>query len=83
MSLARLVGANREYIEHQIPHLSSLLCQTVEEVIDESDVIVVGNAAPEFSDAVTRCRPDQTVIDLVRLPVDRTAVAAKYEGICW
>ena len=83
VSLARLVGANREYIEHQIPHLSSLLCETVDEVIDASDVIVVGNAAPEFSDAVTRCRPEQTVIDLVRLPVDRTAVAAKYEGICW
>jgi len=83
VSLARLVGANREYIEHQIPHLSSLLCETVDEVLDESDVIVVGNAAPEFTDAVTRCRPEQTVIDLVRLPVDRGAVAAKYEGICW
>jgi GDP-mannose 6-dehydrogenase len=83
VSLARLVGANREYIEHQIPHLSSLLCETVDEVLDESDVIVVGNAAPEFADAVTRCRPEQTVIDLVRLPVDRGAVAAKYEGICW
>jgi GDP-mannose 6-dehydrogenase len=83
VSLARLVGANREYIEHQIPHLSSLLCETVDQVIDGSDVIVVGNAAPEFSDAVTRCRPEQTVIDLVRLPVDRSAVAAKYEGICW
>jgi GDP-mannose 6-dehydrogenase len=83
VSLARLVGANREYIEHQIPHLSSLLCETVDQVIDGSDVIVVGNAAPEFSDAVRRCRPEQTVIDLVRLPVDRSAVAAKYEGICW
>jgi GDP-mannose 6-dehydrogenase len=83
VSLARLVGANREYIEHQIPHLSSLLCETVDEVIDGSDVIVVGNAAPEFTEAVTRCRPDQAVIDLVRLPVDRAAVAAKYEGICW
>jgi GDP-mannose 6-dehydrogenase len=83
VSLARLVGANREYIEHQIPHLSSLLCETVDQVIDGSDVIVVGNAAAEFSDAVTRCRPEQTVIDLVRLPVDRSAVAAKYEGICW
>ena len=83
VSLARLVGANREYIEHQIPHLSSLLCETVDEVIDGSEVIVVGNAAPEFADAVIRCRPEQTVIDLVRLPVDRGAVAAKYEGICW
>ena len=80
MSLARLVGANREYIEHQIPHLSSLLCETVDEVIDGSEVIVVGNAAPEFADAVIRCRPEQTVIDLVRLPVDRGAVAAKYRG---
>ena len=34
VSLARLVGANREYIEHQIPHLSSLLCETVDEVIE-------------------------------------------------
>jgi GDP-mannose 6-dehydrogenase len=83
VSLARLVGANREYIEHQIPHLSSLLCETVDEVLEGSDVIVVGNAAPEFTEAVTRCRPEQTVIDLVRLPVDRAAVAAKYEGICW
>src|SRR5437667_9482427 len=29
--LARLVGGNKEYIENQIPHLSSLLCDTVEE----------------------------------------------------
>ena len=83
VSLARLVGANREYIEHQIPHLSSLLCESVDEVIAASDVIVVGNAAPEFAEAVTRCQPDQTVIDLVRLPIDRADVAARYEGICW
>jgi GDP-mannose 6-dehydrogenase len=83
VSLARLVGANREYIEHQIPHLSSLLRETVDEVLEASDVIVVGNAAPEFTDAITRCRPDHTVIDLVRLPIDKNTVPAKYEGICW
>jgi GDP-mannose 6-dehydrogenase len=83
VSLARLVGANKEYIEHQIPHLSSLLCDTVEEVLDGSDVIVVGNAAPEFTAAVASCRPGQTVIDLVRLPVERAKLQAKYEGICW
>jgi GDP-mannose 6-dehydrogenase len=83
VSIARLVGANKEYIEHQIPHLSSLLCDTIDEVLDGSDVIVVGNAAPEFADAVARCRRDQTIIDLVRLPVNRSALQATYNGICW
>src|SRR5687767_5001299 len=83
VSLARLVGANKEYIETQIPHLSSLLRETLDEVIEGSDVIVIGNPAPEFVDAVARCRADQMVIDLVRLPLDHTAVKARYEGICW
>ena len=34
VSLARLVGANKAYIEQQIPHLSSLLCDTIGEVIE-------------------------------------------------
>ena len=68
VSLARLVGANKQYIEEQIPHLSRHLCESIDEVIDQSEVIVVGNASPEFSDAIMRCRPDQIVIDLVRIP---------------
>ena len=83
VSLARLVGANKQYIEQQIPHLSSHLCDSLDDVIAQSDVIVVGNAAPEFADAVTRCRPEQTVIDLVRLPLDFSRVQAHYNGICW
>ena len=83
VSLARLVGANKRYINEQIPHLSRHLCESIDEVIDRSEVIVVGNAAPEFTEAVTRCRPDQTVIDLVRLPLDFSRVRAQYDGICW
>src|SRR6476469_295854 len=48
VSLARLMGANKEYIEQQIPHLSRHLCDSVEDVIANSDVIVIGNGAPEF-----------------------------------
>src|SRR2546426_3747164 len=82
-SLARLVGANKEYIEHQIPHRSSLLCNTIDEVVVCSDVIVVGNQAPEFVEALTQCRADQIVIDLVRLPIDGSLLNAQYRGICW
>ena len=83
VSIARLVGANREYITQQIPHLSSLLCDSVQEVVDASDVVVVGNAAPEFAEALRGTRPDQTVIDLVRVKIDRNEIPARYQGICW
>jgi GDP-mannose 6-dehydrogenase len=83
VSIARLVGANKEYINKQIPHLSSLLCETIDEVIDKSDVIVVGNAAPEFSDALKKTRPEQRIVDLVRVKTDRAQIPARYEGICW
>ena len=83
VSMAKLVGANKDYINKQIPHLSSLLCNTIEEVLQGSEVIVVGNQAPEFAKAVTDCREDQIVIDLVRLPIYGSLMKADYRGICW
>ena len=83
VSLARLVGANKQYINEQIPHLSQHLCESIDQVIDSSELIVIGNAAPEFSEAITRCRADQVVVDLVRIPLDFSKVRAQYDGICW
>lgn len=83
VSVAKLVGSNKDYIDGQIPHLSSLLHESIDDVINESDVIVVGNRSPEFTSAVERCRPDQIVIDLVRLPIPGALLQANYQGICW
>ena len=83
VSMARLVGANREYINTQIPHLSSLLTESIDEVLDKSDVIVVGNAAPEFGDALTRTREDHIILDLVRVKTPREQIKGDYRGICW
>ena len=83
VSLARLVGANKEYINTQIPHLSSLLTESIDEVLDKSDVIVVGNGAPEFGDALTRTREDHIILDLVRVHTPRDQIKGDYRGICW
>ena len=83
VSLARLVGANRQYIEERIPHLSRHLCESMDDVIGGCEVIVVGNASPDVPEAITRCRPDQIVIDLVRTPLDFSRVRAQYDGLCW
>jgi GDP-mannose 6-dehydrogenase len=82
VSLARLFGANKEYIEREIPHISKLMKATIDEVLNESEIIVVGNRAEEFVDLQSRLREEQTLIDLVRL-IDRTSDQGKYEGICW
>jgi len=81
VSLARLVGANKEYIERQIPHIAQLMCSSVDEVIEFADVIVVGNKAEEFEDLQSRQREGQVVIDLVRLLNKRSDES--YQGICW
>lgn len=83
VSMARLVGANKDYINTQIPHLSTLLCDSIDEILNRSDVIVVGNLTPEFSEALTRTRKDQIVFDLVRVRMPREQIPAEYRGICW
>ena len=64
--LASLIGANRRYIEKEIPHISSLLCDELETLIAESEVIVIGAAAEDSVRALAMCRPDQTIVDLTR-----------------
>jgi GDP-mannose 6-dehydrogenase len=83
VAVARLVGANKAYITSQISHLSTLLCPSLDRVIEESEVIVVGNASPEFADALTRTRPDQIVIDLAGLRVSGAEMQAECRGLCW
>jgi len=82
VSLARLFGANKEYIEREIPHVSQLMKASVGEVLEHAEVVVVGNKAEEFRDVSDKLRPGQTLIDLVRL-FDAPPPTGKYEGICW
>jgi GDP-mannose 6-dehydrogenase len=82
VSLARIHGANRDYILNHIPHISRLMVSGIEEVLDHADTIVIGNAAPEFRDVPRRLTDGQTVIDFVRV-TDSRSVSGVYEGICW
>jgi GDP-mannose 6-dehydrogenase len=82
VSLARLFGANKEYIEREIPHISQLMRASVAEVVEASDVLLIGNKAEEFRAVATLAREGQTIIDLVRLFEDRTT-GGNYQGLCW
>ena len=83
VQLSRLLGANRSYIDANIPHLGSLLCASIDEMIGPSDVILVGLQQSALNDALQALvQPRQTVIDLVNLP-NRDLLRCRYEGICW
>jgi len=82
VNLARLFGANKEYIEREIPHISQLMRASAAEVLESSDTIVIGNKAEEFREATAALRDGQKVIDLVRLFEGRVS-GGGYEGICW
>jgi GDP-mannose 6-dehydrogenase len=83
VSVARLTGANKEYIEREIPHLSCLLRKSLEEVISFAEILIIGNSNPEFAKILDKRRPDQFIVDLVRILPDDGAAQQNYLGICW
>ena len=81
--LSQLLGANRRYIETHLPHIGKLLRAEMADVIKESEVLVVGLSGPEIIEGLEKLsRPDQVVLDLVRIP-DSSAIPAEVQGLCW
>jgi len=66
VSIARLGGANRRYIEEEIPHIASLMCDTPEELLAHAEVLVAANVDEQARQVLAAARPDQLVIDLGR-----------------
>ncbi len=82
VNIAALMGANKDYILNHIPHISKLLCDTADEVIENSDTIVVGNGDEEFNAVASALNSNQVVIDLVRLS-GFEKLGDQYNGIAW
>ena len=81
--LARLLGANRSFIEKHLPHIGEMLRPDIAGVINDSDVIVVGLSGSDVANLLaSHCRSHQVVLDLVNLP-NRSAIRADVRGLCW
>lgn len=81
VNLAALTGANRDYILNHIPHISKLMVDNLDEVLNHAETIVIGNGAEEFRSVPDNLKSNQVVIDLVR--VVKSQSGAQYDGICW
>jgi GDP-mannose 6-dehydrogenase len=82
VNLAALTGANKDYILNRVPHISRIMAQTIDDVLAHAEVIVIGNGAAEFDEALGRLRPGQQVVDLFRIG-KRSSDGVSYDGICW
>jgi GDP-mannose 6-dehydrogenase len=82
VSSAKLIGANREYIEREIPHIWSLMRPTIPEVLASAETVVIGNSASEFREIGAQLN-GQMVIDLARAFGPRVSNGPSYQGICW
>ncbi|HTS07166.1 MAG TPA: nucleotide sugar dehydrogenase [Candidatus Eisenbacteria bacterium] len=84
VSLGRLAGSNRKYIEEVIPHIGSVLSGDLQSVMRGAEVVILGNKSADREQLADYLTPDQVVIDLVHLDAElRPRSVAKYEGICW
>lgn len=84
--LASLLGANRDYILTHIPHIGRLLVDGVEQLCEQSEVIVLGTADPQIVEVLAPLLESKAVVDLVGLlPKTSTdgGAAQGYEGIAW
>src|SRR5258708_3737652 len=84
VSLGRLAGSNRQYIEEVIPHIGSVLSADLEGTLRTAEVVILGNKSASKDQLAKYLRPEHIVIDLIHLDKTRRPEGArKYEGICW
>src|SRR5712692_551230 len=84
VSLGQLIGSNRQYIEEVIPHIGSLLSSSLEHVLSQAEVVVIGTRGIDRKTLDSNLQPGHVVVDLVNLEKSRRPSASiSYEGMCW
>ncbi len=79
----KLIGVNRTFLERALPHIASLMRNSLEEVIQEVDVVVITNGSPSFCRVPEMLNDNQYLIDLVGIAKTNINMGDFYEGICW
>jgi GDP-mannose 6-dehydrogenase len=83
VDLARLTGANLEYIEREIPHLDRLVSNSIEDTLAGAGTIVIGHAPKDAVATIAAAAAGRCVIDLQGIAALQDLPDADYEGICW
>src|SRR6185295_12384658 len=83
VQVARLMGANRAYIDREIPHLERLMVVSPEAALSSARVVIIGHVAPEDRQALLKSLSGHIVLDLAGMKDVATLDGITYEGLCW
>jgi GDP-mannose 6-dehydrogenase len=83
VQLSRLIGANKSFLEKELPHISTLLCASVEELLEKAEVLVITTGSQDFSRIPAMMKDDQILIDLIGVAKEGKSLHDRYDGICW
>ena len=79
---SNLIGRNRQYVNDRIPHLEKIITDDLDEVIGNSELIIVANKEQQYANLPSRY-PGKDIIDLARIEGALETTSQRYEGFCW
>lgn len=82
LNLSRLIGRNEAEINRRMPHLASLLRDSAEEVVGESELVIASQKCVSVDALRGVVKAEQSVID-VNGWRELKALVWGYEGLCW
>jgi GDP-mannose 6-dehydrogenase len=82
VNIASLIGANRDSILNQIPHISKIMVGDIDAVLGHAQTVVIASNDPEFRQVPAQLCDGQRLVDFVRI-TDGRSNNGNYDGICW
>ena len=83
LDMNKVLGANRRFVEDEVPYLSERLRQDLTEVVRASEVVVVANRAREYRGVGALLEPGQVLVDLVHAVDPASLAHGEYHGLVW
>jgi GDP-mannose 6-dehydrogenase len=83
VDMEKVLGANRRFVEDEVPYLPERLRSDLAEVVRGSDVVVVANGAREYRSVGAMLQPGQFLVDLVHAVDPATVTHGEYHGLVW
>ena len=79
VDLSHIFGSNLEFVENKAKDFRTIMVDSADELLDHSEVLVIGKRAPWVAEVLSSVRTDYIIVDLVGL-ADSMPNA---HGICW